>query len=344
MAPRDGNGVYTAPANSWNPAVANTEIDENDWAAILADYSTALTQSIAVDGQTTTTASVPFAVGISVGVQQSSRAGVVLNNAAAGAFATTLQSSNSATAAYSITTPPAAPTANGMGLSFTTAGVGSFVTPNFATLTTVQLLTSGSGATYTPTAGARYLRVTIKGAGGGGSGVGTTNPNNSTAGGNSSFNDGGTPIVAVGGGRGNSVVGPGVGGTGGSGTANYRIPGAPGNTPASLVEGGNARTFGGSGGGQGGSIGGPGFATAAASTAFNGGGGGGGSIGLQSFASLASWYVGFGGGEGETAVVWLPAASYTYTVGGGGSAGSGGTGGAQGGQGGSGIIIVEEFY
>lgn len=58
--PRNGNGVYSAPANSWNPAVANTEISETDWAAILADFSTAITNSIASDGQTTITANLPM--------------------------------------------------------------------------------------------------------------------------------------------------------------------------------------------------------------------------------------------------------------------------------------------
>lgn len=48
------------PSNSWNPAVAATEIDETDWATMLADLATALSQSIAVDGQTTTTAAIPF--------------------------------------------------------------------------------------------------------------------------------------------------------------------------------------------------------------------------------------------------------------------------------------------
>jgi hypothetical protein len=63
--PRDGNGNYTFPANSFNPAVADTEIDETDWNAVVADIQTAMSASIAKDGQTTTTAAVPFAAGIS---------------------------------------------------------------------------------------------------------------------------------------------------------------------------------------------------------------------------------------------------------------------------------------
>jgi hypothetical protein len=58
--PYNGNGVYTPPSNSWNPAVANTEIDENDWASMLADFTAAFTGVITADGQTTTTAAIPF--------------------------------------------------------------------------------------------------------------------------------------------------------------------------------------------------------------------------------------------------------------------------------------------
>ncbi len=62
--PRNGNGVYTLPSNSFNPAIADTEIDENDWNDSATDLSTALSTSIATDGQTTTTAEIPFAQGL----------------------------------------------------------------------------------------------------------------------------------------------------------------------------------------------------------------------------------------------------------------------------------------
>ncbi len=64
--PFNGSGVYAAPASSWNPAVADTEIDETDWAALLADLSTALTNCVTKDGQTTATDRVPFAEGITL--------------------------------------------------------------------------------------------------------------------------------------------------------------------------------------------------------------------------------------------------------------------------------------
>ncbi len=62
--PFNGSGVFAAPASSFNPAVADTEIDEVDWAALLADLSTALTNCVTKDGQTTATERVPFAEGI----------------------------------------------------------------------------------------------------------------------------------------------------------------------------------------------------------------------------------------------------------------------------------------
>jgi hypothetical protein len=61
----DGNGNYSAPASSFNPAVSATDIDPTDWNALLADLTTALSTVICKDGQTTTTASVPFAQGLS---------------------------------------------------------------------------------------------------------------------------------------------------------------------------------------------------------------------------------------------------------------------------------------
>lgn len=54
------SGTYTAPSNSFNPAVSNTTVDPTDWAALLADLSTALSTAICKDGQTVTTALVPF--------------------------------------------------------------------------------------------------------------------------------------------------------------------------------------------------------------------------------------------------------------------------------------------
>ena len=54
---RDSGGTYTAPSNSFNPAVSGTVIDEADWNTTLTDIETAFTESLytaataAVDGQ-----------------------------------------------------------------------------------------------------------------------------------------------------------------------------------------------------------------------------------------------------------------------------------------------------
>lgn len=64
--PRNGSGQYTAPSNTWNPATPETAILSDDWNSTLSDMSTALSQSLANDGQTTASAVIPFAQGISV--------------------------------------------------------------------------------------------------------------------------------------------------------------------------------------------------------------------------------------------------------------------------------------
>lgn len=78
---RNGSGTYTAPANSVNPAVATTTIDASDFNDFVDDIETALTESVARDGQTTTTAVVPFASGIKADtiVENASNVGVTID-------------------------------------------------------------------------------------------------------------------------------------------------------------------------------------------------------------------------------------------------------------------------
>lgn len=59
--PRNGSGTYAAPANSFNPAVTGNTASPTDWNSTLADISSALTSSIAKDGQTVITANLPMA-------------------------------------------------------------------------------------------------------------------------------------------------------------------------------------------------------------------------------------------------------------------------------------------
>jgi hypothetical protein len=51
MPRNPSTGVYTAPDNSWNPAVAGTVIDPDDWNAQLADYEAAFTDSLSRSGE-----------------------------------------------------------------------------------------------------------------------------------------------------------------------------------------------------------------------------------------------------------------------------------------------------
>lgn len=64
--PRDGSGTYAAPSSSWNPGIDGQTAATSDWNALLADLATALSGSIAADGETPTTALIPFEYGIGV--------------------------------------------------------------------------------------------------------------------------------------------------------------------------------------------------------------------------------------------------------------------------------------
>ena len=64
--PRNGSGSYTPPSNTWNPATPDTAILSDDWNSTLSDLATAMSQSLASDGQTTASTSIPFAQGITV--------------------------------------------------------------------------------------------------------------------------------------------------------------------------------------------------------------------------------------------------------------------------------------
>lgn len=205
-----------------------------------------------------------------------------------------------------------------------------------ATLPTRQVLTSGTGATYTTPAGARQLRIRMVGGGGGGGALTTNAGSNGTA---SEFNS----IVAdfgEGGGIGNGLGG--AGGASGSGSASFRMSGQDGGdgqgsagaTINSISGAGGNSVFGGAGKAKSNA----GTAAAGQAAKTNTGSGGGGAINISGQSAAA------GGGAGEYVEIIInsPAASYTYTVGAG---GAGGTAGSQaGGNGAAGIIIVDEYY
>lgn len=177
---------------------------------------------------------------------------------------------------------------------------------------TTQYLTSGTSATYTTPANCRAIKVRMCGGGGGGNGTGAT------AGGTTTFNG-----INANGGSNN-----GVGGSGGSGAASFRLAGGSSTafaTNAGHSGSGGTNPFGGSGRG---SQDGSGATTAGAANTGAGGGG-------------ARDNSGGGAGEYVEILIQNPDASYTYTVGAG---GTGGTGAFNGKAGSSGVIIVEEYY
>jgi hypothetical protein len=240
------------------------------------------------------------------------------------------------------------PVASGGTGSTTAAAARSALSAQVDTLPTRQVFLSGTAATYTTPAGARQLRIRMKGAGGGGGGSSDgTNGGNGGAGGNTIFNS----IEAAGGAGGACTTtgntGGAAGGTGGTGTASLRIAGGAGTSATTPY--GNATNAVGIGGCGGGTGGGKSNASAAGSNAVanSGGGGGGASSGASyAFASMSTTKNGAGGGEGEYAelIINTPAASYTYTIGAAGAAGTAGTSGFVGGAGGTGFIVVDEYY
>lgn len=198
-------------------------------------------------------------------------------------------------------------------------------------VSTQQVLTSGSAATYTTPAGARQIKIRAWGGGGGGGAVAT---NNGSTGGDTIFNS----IHAAGGLGGKTTtsgtVPGGAGGTGGTGTANFRLAGFAGGSAADVST--PAVPVGGSGGGPGGGVPTVGDGNGGNGVANSGGGGAGG--------TQTGGGPGGGGGSGEyiEIIINSPVASYVYTIAAGGNGGA--AGGQAGGNGGTGLIIVDEFY
>lgn len=52
---RDGSGNYTLPVNSWNPATNGTPATAADWQSLINDVASAVSASVAKDGQTAMT-------------------------------------------------------------------------------------------------------------------------------------------------------------------------------------------------------------------------------------------------------------------------------------------------
>lgn len=198
--------------------------------------------------------------------------------------------------------------------------------------------TSGTAATYTPTAGMVRIRVRMVGPGAGGGAQNTNNGGVASA--NTSF-ESWTAIKGSGGGA-NGTTG-GAGGTGGVDGTGLRIIRRDGQ--AGQAGGGSATGTVSFPGGTGGSTpfggGGNGAAFNVAGNAGKANTGGGGQ-GAGSNGNNA----GSGGGAGEYVEFWMTAAqvgaSVTYTVPAGGAAGA--AGGTAGGAGAAAFIVVEEFY
>lgn len=204
---------------------------------------------------------------------------------------------------------------------------------------TVQILTSGTAATYTPTSvNVKWIKVRMLGGGGGGAAADTAAGNNGSSGSNTTFDNltafGGAGGIWNGaGGSGGAVsVGSGwtdIGSTVGNGGAGW----SGGNASANIFSGGQGGAGALGGGSKGDSYAGVGNN---GGTNTGSGGAGGGTNNVNNSIP------GSGGGAGGYVEAIAAAGSFTYTVGAGGAGGLFGQ--KAGGTGGAGKIIVEEFY
>lgn len=217
-------------------------------------------------------------------------------------------------------------------------GNGTTITDQTVRTPTVQVLTSGSSATYTRPAGVTHLHVRMVGGGGGGGGGGTGSPGAGTNGTATTFACTAAGINwSAGGGQGGGNGGAQNGGNGGTNTFTGGIGqslagtyGAHG-TGATTGGIGGVSPFGGGGSASSNGIGG------SAAIANSGSGGGGGS---------ASTNPGGGGGSGGYIDGWIisPDPTCTYTIGAKGTAGTAGTGAGGSADGATGVIYVTEYY
>jgi hypothetical protein len=251
-------------------------------------------------------------------------------NATSGGYAVVLQVSG---AGASVTLPSGC----GWTLFYCDGTNVTVPTMNVSTLQpTKTFLTSGTG-TYNKPPNAKRLQIRMVGGGAGGSGSGPSPPLGGGSGTDTTF---GSSFLRAGGAT-NSVYG-GTGGTYsiGSGAIGWGSNGAQGiaiistTTGTAIVSSQGASTpFGPGGNNNGASQAG---AAAGANTGAGGGGAGIANGGYSGASGAAGGYV--------DAIIDNPAASYSYSIGVGGTAGIAGTGGSAGGAGGSGYIEITEMY
>lgn len=123
-----GDGTWAAPAGSGNVSTSGSPAQHQ--LALFSSGTEITGITVPVSGtilQGVATADPTFTATPTLGVQQTTQGTLTLANTAAGAYATTLQSSNSATAAVTLTLPPAPPAVDDYVLSAKTTGVMAWV-------------------------------------------------------------------------------------------------------------------------------------------------------------------------------------------------------------------------
>lgn len=195
------------------------------------------------------------------------------------------------------------------------------------------ILTSGTAATWTPTAGCLLADIEVLGGGAGGAGGGGAGAGNGTAGSSTTFGS----LTASGGAIITSQIVPGAPGTGTGGDEN--ISGGYGQYggPSTVIPGGQGGSTIIPGGGIGGAAAANGVGSNAAANSGSGGGGGS--------TNNAAYNVGAGGSAGGVCRKLLASpTALTYTIGAGGTGGAAGANGTAGGNGAAGRIRIIEYF
>jgi hypothetical protein len=159
---RNGSGAYSLPVNTWNPATNGVSASAADWQALANDIASALTASVAADGQTPMTGSLAMGNNKLTGLSAGTAAGNSLR------WEQLFSQGVEADIASATTTDIGAQTTNFLRVTGTTTitGLGTnYNGPRFLRFADALTLTNGSalslpgGANITTAAGDRAIAI-----------------------------------------------------------------------------------------------------------------------------------------------------------------------------------------
>jgi hypothetical protein len=159
---RNGSGAYSLPVNTWNPATNGVAASAADWQALANDIASALTASVAADGQTPMTGNLAMGSNKLTGLSAGTAAGNSLR------WEQLFSQGVEADIASATTTDIGAQTTNFLRVTGTTTITGfgtNYNGPRFLRFADALTLTNGSalslpgGANITTAAGDRAIAI-----------------------------------------------------------------------------------------------------------------------------------------------------------------------------------------